>query len=195
MKFKYGLDKRCRIITWSVLGGLALVMGLLWFFSPGGYLSAWFLSITIAFMALCALSIPRNIRTTSDAVEIGCLIEITHIPYNHVKSVRRVERAELKPFIPVFASPGFFGYFGYWLDLRNWDFVKVYATSWQGLVIIEDIYEQRYLVSCDNPEALQREIENACKFLTPKKRPSKSRAKTQSQPPKSDPEKKQMSLF
>ncbi len=168
MKFKYRLDKRCRIITWSVSGGLILVIALLWLFSPGGYLPAWFSSITVAFMALSALSIPRNIRTTSDAVEIGCLVEITHIPYNHVKSVRRVERAELKPLIPIFASPGFFGYFGYWLDLRNRDFIKVYATSWQGLVVIEDIYEQRYLVSCNDPEALRREIENASMLLAPK---------------------------
>lgn len=159
IRFKYRLDKRCRIITWSVLGGIALTAGLLWLFSPGTYLPAWFGSISVAVVALAVLSIPRSIRITDEAVEVSCLVEITHIPYQHVRSVKRVERAELRPLVPVFASPGLFGYFGYWFDGNEGELIKVYASSWQGLVMIEDIYEQRYLVSCDSPDELCRAIE------------------------------------
>jgi hypothetical protein len=154
IKFKYRLDKRARIITWSVLGGLVLVFGLLWLFSPGEYLPVWFASIAVAVVVLAGLSIPRSIRITSDAVEIGCLVEITHIPYHHIRGVRRIERSDLGLIVPVFASPGFGGWFGYWLAPRSWDFFKVYVSSWRGLVMIEDIYEQRYVVSTDDPDGL-----------------------------------------
>lgn len=162
-RFKYHLDKRTRNITWITLASVIAVCGVLWFFSFGDYLPAWFFSIALAIIGLSVLSIPRSIRITENAVEIRCVIEITHIPYEHVKSVRRIGRTELKPFIPVFASMGFFGYFGYYLYPRNWEIIKVYATSWYGLVIIEDIYEQRYLVSSDRPDELVEGIQSACK--------------------------------
>ncbi len=153
-KFKYKLDKTCRIVTWSVVGVIAVAGALLWWLSPGKYLPVWFLSMAVAFVVLALLSVPRSIRITPDAVEIRCTVEITHIPYNHIRSARCISRGELRPLVPVFASPGFFGWFGYWLDVRGWDIVKVYASSWQGLVVIEDIYEQRYVVSSGDPEAL-----------------------------------------
>ncbi len=163
LKFKYRLDGRCRTITLCVLGVVLLAGGLLWWLSPGEYLPVWFASIALAIVVLAVLSIPRSIRITPEAVEVRCVVEITHIPWHHIRSVRRTDRAELRPFIPVFASPGFFGYFGHWLDLQNWDFVKVFATSWNGLVMIEDIYEQRYLVSTDDPDKLCEQIASGVK--------------------------------
>jgi hypothetical protein len=114
----------------------------------------WFSGLSIALVLLAILSIPRNIRVTGDAVEIRCVIEITHLPYHHIRSARRITLGELTPLVPIFASPGFFGWFGYWLDFQSWDFIKVYVTSWHGLVVIEDHYEQRYVVSSDDPDAL-----------------------------------------
>ena len=163
LKFKYRLDGRCRTITLCVLGVVLLAGGLLWWLSPGEYLPVWFASIALAIVVLAVLSIPRSIRITPEAVEVRCVVEITHIPWHHIRSARRTDRAELRPFIPVFASPGFFGYFGHWLDLQNWDFVKVFATSWNGLVMIEDIYEQRYLVSTDDPGKLCEDISEKIK--------------------------------
>lgn len=154
LKFKYRQDKICRIITWSAAGGILLAAGLLWRLSPGEYLPVWFGSITLALVSLALLSVPRSIRITSDAVEIRCTVEITHIPYNHIRTVRRIARTELRPLMPVFASPGFFGWFGYWLDAQNWDLLKFYLTSWHGLVLIEDIYEQKYVVNADDPDLL-----------------------------------------
>jgi hypothetical protein len=142
-----------------VVGAIVVGGGLLWWLSPGEYLPVWFSGIALSIVALALLSVPRSIRVTSDAVEIRCVVEITHIPYHHIRSVKQVSRASLRPLIPVFASPGFFGWFGYWLEARSWDFIKVYASSWQGLLMIEDHYEQRYVVSSDDPEALCRAIE------------------------------------
>ncbi len=154
LKFKYRADRQCRIITLSVAGGIALAGVLLRWLSPGEYLPVWFLSIALALVALALLSVPRSIRIASDALEIRCTVEITHIPWHHIRNVRRSQRSDFAPLVPVFASPGFFGWFGYWLDVQRWDFLKVYVTSWHGLVVIEDIYEQKYLVSVDDPDML-----------------------------------------
>ena len=154
IKFKYSLNKTSRIVTWSVVWGTVLAGVLLWWLSPGRYLPVWFVSIAMALIALALLSVPRSIRIASDAIEIRCTVEITHIPYHHIRSVRRIDSASLHPLIPVFASPGFFGWFGYWLDTRSWDLIKIYISSWQGLVMIEDIYEQRYVVNADEPDRL-----------------------------------------
>ncbi len=158
IRFKFRLDRMSRIVTWSVAGGVVTTGALLWWLSPGEYLPVWFASIALAVVAVALLSVPRSIRITSGAVEIRCLVEITHIPYNYIRSVRRITKGELSPLVPVFASPGFFGYFGYWLEVQSWDFVKVYATSWRDLVVIEDIYEQRYVVSSGDPDGLCEQI-------------------------------------
>lgn len=138
---------------------IAAVIAAMLLFSVGDYLPAWFLSIVLAVAALCILSIPRSIRITEKALEIRCVIEITHIPYNHIKELRKVEWQDLKPIVPIFASPGFFGYFGYWLDLSNWDIIKVYASARSGLVIIEDVYERKYLINAPDRDELCRAIE------------------------------------
>lgn len=160
--FKYKLDKRTRTTTWIILAVIILAFGALWIFTFGEYLPAWFFSIVVAVMGLSILSIPRSIRITPQALEIRCVVEITHIPYDHIKCVKRVSRPELPRIYPVFASMGFFGYFGYYLDARNWDIIKVYASSWDGLVMIEDIYEQRYLVNSDRADELVDEIMAEC---------------------------------
>jgi hypothetical protein len=141
---------------------ILIVFGGLWLLSLGEYLPAWFFSIVIAIVGLLILSIPRSIRITEQALEIRCMVEITHIPYEHIKKVRRIGRTELGRIYPLFASPGVFGYFGWWLDVRNWDIIKVYASSWHGLVLVEDIYEQRYIVCADDSDRLVREIEKEC---------------------------------
>jgi hypothetical protein len=156
--FRYRLDGRCRTITWATAGALVAAGVLIWWLSPGKYLPVWFLSIAVAVVSLVAMSIPRRIVVTADAVEIRCVLEITHLPWGHLAGVRRVERQELGRLVPTFASPGFGGYFGYWFDVAGWDFVKVYASGWRGLVLIEDIYEQRYVVSADDPDTLCRAI-------------------------------------
>jgi hypothetical protein len=164
--FKYRLDKHSRRITWITLTAIVVVFGGLWAFALGEYLPAWFFSIVLAIVALMILSIPRNLCVTEQALEIRCVVEITHIPYTHIENVRRIARTELGRIFPLFASQGIFGYFGWWLDVRNWDIIKVYASSWHGLVMIEDIYEQRYIVSADDPDLLVEAIEterNRCK--------------------------------
>jgi hypothetical protein len=59
------------------------------------------------------------------------------------------------------ASFGLFGYYGYYLNLRTLDWVRVYASQWSNLVMIVDNCEQHYLVSTDDPDCLIAAIERA----------------------------------
>lgn len=51
-------------------------------------------------------------------------------------------------------SYGFWGYYGYYFSFREWTLYKVYAAERNNLVLIEDIYEDTYIVSCDDPDGL-----------------------------------------
>ncbi len=127
----------------------------------GGYISAWFLSVTVAVVALCVLSIPRHIRVDESSIEIHCVLEMTEIELIDVATVEHIERQSIKWLLPVVSSFGLFGYYGYYFNFRTLDWVHVYATEWANLVMITDKYEQQFLVSCDDPDRLISTIEVA----------------------------------
>lgn len=159
--FKYTFGRRIR---WASIGVLVLIVVAvlaLYQLYDGGYISAWFLSLTVAIVALCVLSIPRQIRVDDATVEIHCILEMTEIELIDVVSVEHVERQQIKWLVPTLASYGLFGYYGYYFNLRTLDWVHVYATKWSDLVMITDKYEQQFLVSCDEPERLITTIETA----------------------------------
>ncbi len=158
-RFKYVFDRRVRRVTLITLSVVALAIAALWIFSSTYYLPAWFSSVTFALLALGSLSIPRNVKVTDNAIEIRCLVEMTIIPFNHIKGVERVDISDYGLLVPVFGSPGVMGYFGYWLCLADWTFVKVYASQLTELVEIEDIYEQKFLIGLNEADKLMAEVE------------------------------------
>ncbi len=155
-RFKYKRDRRANRITTAImiliLGGLAAVH-----FSTGGtYLPAWVLVFLLCVLALCVLSIPRFIRVTDELFEIHCVVELTRIHIEDIELIQRIERHELGRLFPLLGCYGFWGYFGYYFSLREWSVYKVYATRRRNLVLIEDIYEDSYIVSCEDADELIR---------------------------------------
>lgn len=159
--FKYTFGRRTRWVSIGVLALIVAVVCALYLLYDGGYISAWFLSITVAVIALCVLSIPRQIRINEATIEIHCVLEMTEIELIDVASVERVERQQIKWLLPIVASFGLFGYYGIYFDFRVLDWVHVYASHWDNLVMITDKYEQQFLVSSDEPERLISTIEEA----------------------------------
>ena len=86
---------------------------------------------------------------------------MTEIELIDVASVERVERRQVKWLLPIVASYGLFGYYGIYFDFRTLDWVRVYTSQWDNLVMITDKYEQQFLVSNDEPERLISAIEEA----------------------------------
>ena len=132
------------IVLFGVLVWLSLAL------FDGGYITAWFVSLLVAVMALMMLSIPRKTVLTDDSVEIFCISDHTDIPYCEIVSVRELANRETRWLFPIFAAFGFFGYYGHYLNLRRMEAVKIYATRWRGLVEIVDIYDDKYYISCSD---------------------------------------------
>ncbi|MDE6710821.1 MAG: hypothetical protein K2J53_00160 [Alistipes sp.] len=156
--YKYRFDRRTiywTMVYWFVFG---LLGGGLYYLYEGGYLSAWFTSFIVALIALMALSIPRKIVVTDETVQIRCLLDLTEIRREEIASVRQVDIAHMKWIVPFFGGCGFFGYYGYFLDLRHFERVRVYATEWRHFVEIVDIYEEKLYVSCRDAEKLVTEL-------------------------------------
>lgn len=157
-EYKYTIDNRTKYLTMiHLLFFIGIAVGLFVLFN-GGYILAWFISIVIAIIALMALSIPRRVIVGEDGIDICCISDYTFIPYSEITSVRIVEHKELKFMIPIFASVGFFGYFGSFLNLKGMDFVKIYSSKWGEAIEITDVYEDKYYISCDNQSDLAERI-------------------------------------
>ena len=55
----------------------------------GGYITAWAVSLLGAVVLLYVMSIPRRVVVGDTALEIRCIVEITHIKYADLRSIRR----------------------------------------------------------------------------------------------------------
>lgn len=58
----------------------------------------------------------------------------------------------------LFGGCGFFGYYGHYLDLKDFDRVRIYASEWRNFVEITDIYEERLYVSCADADRLVAQL-------------------------------------
>lgn len=153
-KFKYSLDRRSKRITWGIIVlivGLAVVFHFVWGTS---YIPAWFLLFLLCIITLYILSFPRYLTIDDDALQIHCIVELTRIHVEEIEKIRRIDRDYFRRMISLIGSYGFGGYYGYWFHLSDWEICKVYATERKQLVLIEDIYEDIYIVSCTDPDRL-----------------------------------------
>lgn len=158
MRINYHRDRRTRRLTWIISLSAVAVFAALALLVNDLYLRAWLIAILLAIALLYVLSIPRYVQLREGTLEIHCIVELTRIQVEDILSIRRVGRDELNLLL-LLGSYGFFGYYGYYADLGRWETLKVYATEWDNLVLIEDIYETRYLISCTDADALIGTIE------------------------------------
>ena len=152
--FRYRCDKRT--IYWTLLY-VVVYLGLgagFYLLYEGGYLSAWFASCVGALLVLMALSIPRKIVVEPTRIEVRCLLDITELERKDIVAVRPIEPREMRWVFPLFGGCGFFGYYGYFFDLKHFERIRIYASEWRNLVEITDIYEDRLIVSCAAREQL-----------------------------------------
>lgn len=159
-EYKYKTSYTTKYRTFAHFVLFAGIAGALFLIYEGGYILAWFISLMVAIIALATLSIPRRLRLSDEGVEICCISDYTHIAHEEIASVRVVSPKEMTYFVPIFASVGFFGYFGLYLNLRKLDFVKMYASKWSDFIEITDIYDDKYYISCDKCDEVVALIAN-----------------------------------
>ena len=152
--FNYKFDRRTIILTVLILLCCTAGAVLLYTLYTGGFFSAWFVSFVLALMALMILSIPRRIVLLDNKVEIQCIFDITEIDIAEIAQIEKVDKEKLRWTMLLFGSSGFFGYYGKYFDLKELEFVTIYASEWNNFVEIVDIYDSRTYVSCRDAEAL-----------------------------------------
>ncbi len=163
--YKFRFSKRVISIglTHILLSGLFAY--LLYKFYEGGYLSVWFITFVLALIILLLFSIPRRVVVTSKQIRIFCVLELTEINIADIVKVRKVNPRSMKWIMPLFASYGFFGYYGIFFDWRHAERIKMYMTEWKNIVEIVDIYEDRYYISCRHSEIIVKDIQRRRKAL------------------------------
>ena len=135
-----------------------VVSVLLAFVYEGGYISAWFISLILAVLALMVLSIPRRVVVDEEGIEIQCIAEDTTLAYEDIATIRKVEKREMNACVPIFGAVGFFGHYGRFLNLRTMEFVHIYASRWGKFVEITDIDGNKYYISCEERDDIIKRV-------------------------------------
>lgn len=166
MKSSFNYHFNRRTITITLLSLLCCIIGaaLLYVLYMGGFFSAWFVSFVMAVAALMVLSIPRRIVLLKNKLEIQCVFDITEMDMSEIARIRKVSDRRLRWTVLLFGSSGFCGYYGKFLDLKEFEVVTIYASEWDNFVEITDIYDSRTYVSCreaDELIAAVRQIQNS----------------------------------
>lgn len=156
--YKYRLGKRVPYSSALYLLAFVGLSVLLAFVYEGGYISAWFISLILAVLALMVLSIPRRVVVDEEGIEIQCIAEDTTLAYEDIATIRKVEKREMNSCLPIFGAVGFFGYYGRFLNLRTMEFVHIYASRWGKFVEITDIDGNKYYISCEERDDIVKRV-------------------------------------
>ena len=162
--YKYRLGKRViytSVLYLSAFVGVSVLLAVVY---EGGYISAWFISLILAVLALMVLSIPRQIVVDEEGIEIQCIAEDTTLAYEDIANIRKVEKREMNACLPIFGALGFFGHYGRFLNLRTMEFIHIYASRWGKFVEITDIDGGKYYISCEERDDI---IERVGEFVKP----------------------------
>ncbi len=160
-KYKYHYDRRSHRITFVILTIVVLLSVGVGFVLSGAYLSAWGLFFLFCVIILYILSIPLYVLLDDSVVEVHCIVDMTRIHIEDIEKIRVFGKNEFKRLWPLVGSYGFWGYYGYYFDFMEWTMYKVYASDRKHLVMIEDIYEDQFIISCDDPETF---VKHALEF-------------------------------
>ena len=161
--YKYRLGKHIPYTSTLYLlafVGLGVLLAVVY---EGGYISAWFISLILAILALMLLSIPRRVVVDEEDIEIQCITDDTILSYDEIANIRKVENREMNACIPIFGAIGFFGHYGRFLNLRTMEFIHIYASRWGKFVEITDIDGDKYYISCEERSDLIKRVEEFVK--------------------------------
>lgn len=157
-KYKYRYDRLSHRITFIAVTIVALLLVGAGFVLGGAYLPAWGLFFLLCIILLYILSIPLYVLLDESVVEVHCIVDMTRIHIEDIEKIRVFGKNEFKRLWPLVGSYGFWGYYGYYFDFTEWTMYKVYASDRKHLVLIEDIYEDLFIVSCDDPETFIKHV-------------------------------------
>lgn len=143
------------VIAMSILFLLLSLAVVLYFvlYSGGSYLPAWILTLVIVVVLLSSLSIPRYVILSHTSVEVHCVMDLTIVGLNDIKEVKPLTKRDVKYCLPLGGISCFFGYYGYYLDIRRMRLLQLYARKWSNFVEIKyGVKKKRLVVGVEEPE-------------------------------------------
>lgn len=158
IKYLMLYDKSTRYITAFFTIVIASVLTYFFVASGGSYLPAWLTILFVAVALLAMLSVPRFVIVSQQSVEIHCVMELVRIKFSEIERIKRLERRDMKYCVPLFGIWGIFGYYGYYINLRKMRTFRLYSRKWDNFIMIEDRYDNRFIISAENPDQLIEEI-------------------------------------
>ncbi len=150
--FKMNKNSRHQTATWTMFFVTLIV--LLYVFNRGSfYVPVWFLMLALCLLFLFVMSIPKYIKVSDQCIDIHCFVELTRIPISNIAEIKTIDKKLIKKSLPIAGSYGFGGYFGYYLNLKNWTMFRMYARQWgDDFVMITDVYEDVFVINCKDAE-------------------------------------------
>ena len=109
---------------------------------------------------------PAGVVVGDTALEIRCIVEITHIKYADLRSIRRIPPETMKKSSSSSAVTVFFGYYGYYIDGKSWETLKLYCKQWDNFIEITDAYEKRFIISSPAPDDLVAAVTRAIRYYS-----------------------------
>lgn len=148
---RYKPNRTVIIITIIFLLLIAAAYYVLFSVSSGTYLSGWFFISAITVVILLTLSAPYSIILTNKYLTLHGYIDITQIPVDTIKSLEIVESGDYKYYFPLFASLGYLGFFGVFVNLKKMEISRVYASKYSHWIIAKTEENGTYIFNVKNP--------------------------------------------
>ena len=164
MRFRQRFDYISILLT-ILISAIAVTLGAgVFLTSTSSFMPAWITLLLTGVILLVVTSIPKYVEITPDALEIHCVVELTYIPLENIKSAKRVKFKSILP-IQMLGVFGFFGYYGYYLSLNKLKMFRVYARNWCNLVQVETLEGKHYIISIQQPQEFMKLLEEKCPQL------------------------------
>lgn len=142
------------ILIISVLISLYFIL-----FINSYYLKWWIPLFMGAILLLGVISTPIAICYDNKRFEIHGLIEVTRIRMSSIEHIYSLNSEYFMVFIiPIISTFGFMGFTGRYYDIRNKRWVKVIATEYKNLIMIECIGRKYYVISATDRVNIINEI-------------------------------------
>lgn len=140
-------ERSVKIITISVIGAIVLAILILLLVSSGNFLAGWFGVVSLVILMLAFISAPKYVSVFPDKIVIHGMVENTIIHTDHIADIKDIGDIKLRRFMPLYGSPGIFGYFGIWLDTRGFRVVRMSCTTKKGCIEINTKEGRNYIIS------------------------------------------------
>jgi ABC-type uncharacterized transport system permease subunit len=159
MEFKASMDKFTKITT--VVVSLMLLSAIVLQFMVFKNNNFWIPLITSSFILvgfiITLLYKPNTYTIQSNQVIIHRFINEVVIKKFEIKSIKQIEKDELKGTIRTFGVGGLFGYFGKFYN-STFGAITWYATRRSNYILITTSTNKKIIITPDNPEDFVKEF-------------------------------------